>query len=393
MKMKSKLETIKEGIASGAYDSGLVVAEDVERLFEGIWKADTENMDLMTMDLGEFSEFQLGLIDEVMKVHEEEVSKLNSLLFETSREIKTLDADFEDGKQGHQQYYLKQGFDYYFVGDLHSDDVTLKVILEKVDFYQRVLRDEPIRLIFTGDYVDRGKNHLKVLHRLLIIKALFPQQVFLLRGNHDGGYYDEEGQMILPYRVPEDDDNMWYFPLYMEELSRQNESVPKALLLAYLDLFDSLAYIAHVRVGKQHIMAVHGGLPRPSEEEDYEYLDTIAQLTDNRIVDEVGGSILHNIMWSDPDRGGDDLRRHMKRFKYTEENFKAFCKRFGVDYLVRGHEAVLDGYMELFSGRCITNYASGDTKKEIQDTAYTMVAPKVLSFSEEGERLYLALDD
>ncbi len=387
--MLSALKLIKRRLAENYYNEARTLEKDIDAAMGIFWKDDLTNLDLMHKNVTCLCEVQHYLIHQVMAIHKSECSLQNETLLKETRVFKSKTQAFESGKRAIKQYTFVEGIDTYFIGDLHSDDASLLDAINKISLFDYVVKHIPVRIIFTGDYVDRGGNHLKLLHRILLLKWLFPTEIFLLRGNHDGGYFDKEGEIVLPYRVPEEDEDHWYFPLYMKELQENNLTLSDKLLEDYFNLFESMAYIAHIMIGEHHIMALHGGLPRPSGKEDYNYLKTMADLTDRGIVDDKEVPITHNLMWSDPDRGEDNLRRHLKRFQFTEDNFNAFVENYKISYLVRGHEAVEEGYKEHFDGRCITLFSSGETAVEYTETAYPEITPKVLRIDDEGLKHYL----
>jgi serine/threonine-protein phosphatase PP1 catalytic subunit len=54
------------------------------------------------------------------------------------------------------------------------------------------------RYLFLGDYVNRGRQSVEVICLLLAMKVRFPNQIVLLRGNHETqaitriyGFFDE----------------------------------------------------------------------------------------------------------------------------------------------------------------------------------------------------------
>jgi protein phosphatase len=69
-----------------------------------------------------------------------------------------------------------------FHGDLHGDIVSV------YDVWERLGKEEVLRnykLVFLGDYVDRGPKQLEALLLVLALKAKRPSEVFVLRGNHE----------------------------------------------------------------------------------------------------------------------------------------------------------------------------------------------------------------
>ena len=67
-----------------------------------------------------------------------------------------------------------------FVGDTHGDlEASQKVIKD-------YLKPEN-KIVFLGDYVDRGPKSKENLDFLLKTKEKYPNQVYLLQGNHEIG--------------------------------------------------------------------------------------------------------------------------------------------------------------------------------------------------------------
>lgn len=72
------------------------------------------------------------------------------------------------------------------VGDIHGDDGAI----DGVEIYWDKRGRKPI-LIFTGDYVDKGKNSYYVLYKICSLKRAYPYSVFLCRGNHETIDYED----------------------------------------------------------------------------------------------------------------------------------------------------------------------------------------------------------
>mgnify|MGYP000152925733 CR=1 FL=1 len=51
--------------------------------------------------------------------------------------------------------------------------------------------------IFNGDFVDRGPHQLEVVALLFALKIVYPERVFLIRGNHEFRSVNGQVEFIL----------------------------------------------------------------------------------------------------------------------------------------------------------------------------------------------------
>lgn len=67
----------------------------------------------------------------------------------------------------------------FAIGDIHGCFDKLKELMDKIDIDM-----ENDRLLFIGDYIDRGSQSFEVVEYLIDLKERYPKTVFL-RGNHE----------------------------------------------------------------------------------------------------------------------------------------------------------------------------------------------------------------
>src|SRR4029079_17785317 len=160
------------------------------------------------------------------------------------------------------------------VGDLHGDFTALKKIMNMIN-YEEYLKSESNILIFLGDYVDRGKYSLEVLLSLCSIKSQFPNNMFMLRGNH-------EAYHRFPFSA-------FDFPRDLRnKFSGSGQSFYTNTIVPF---FDSLYSICEIN---GFCLLVHGGLPIIEDMEFFRnYKFRLSEVKSD-------GELLAEILWHDP---------------------------------------------------------------------------------------------
>jgi len=343
-----------------------------------LWQGIDNNEQLTNTCAKDLVIYNKDLLKQVIEIHKTETDHDFKDVIEEMKVRKYL--NHLNGTYSHYDlYFCDEDHDYYFIGDIHSDAFILEYILEKTDFFKKVEENIPFKLVFLGDYVDRGKHHLKTLQILLMLKVYFPDNIILLMGNHDIGKI-ENGEVTLYLRKVEED--MDYFYIYLNHLLENHPDFDQEIVDLYQDFMNNLNVAAFIMTKKAMIKAVHGGIPRP-QDETFDYLSDFRQLTDDS-VDFEDHRIRDCILWSDPSIQHNQPTLPMKRFKFYENQLVNYLSHLDIDLIVRGHQAVEEGHLHLFD-KIHTIFSSGKIEENGEninkDTAYDHIPPKILYYN------------
>ncbi|WWC85379.1 uncharacterized protein L201_000242 [Kwoniella dendrophila CBS 6074] len=207
------------------------------------------------------------------------------------------------------------------VGDVHGQYADLIRMFEMCGF------PPSANYLFLGDYVDRGKQSLETILLLLCYKIKYPENFFLLRGNHECANVT---------RV---------YGFYDECKRRTNIKTWKT----FIDVFNALP-IASIVASK--IFCVHGGLS-PS----LKSMDDIRRIQRPTDVPDYG--LLNDLVWSDPSDTALDWEDNERgvSFCYGKSVINAFLATHDMDLICRAHMVVEDGY-EFYNDRTLVTVFS-----------------------------------
>lgn len=207
------------------------------------------------------------------------------------------------------------------VGDVHGQYSDLIRLFDMSGFPPQS------NYLFLGDYVDRGKQSLETILLLLCYKLKYPENFFLLRGNHECANVT---------RV---------YGFYNECKRRSNVKIWKQ----FVDVFNSFP-IAAVVASK--IFCVHGGLSP-----NLTTMDDIRRI--QRPLDVPDYGLLNDLLWSDPSDTAFDWEENERGVSYCfgKSVINDFLSRYEFDLICRAHMVVEDGY-EFWNDRTLVTIFS-----------------------------------
>jgi len=194
------------------------------------------------------------------------------------------------------------------VGDIHGQYYDLLRLFQYGGF------PPDANYLFLGDYVDRGKQSLETICLLLAYKIKYPENFFLLRGNHECASINR------------------IYGFYDECKRRYNIKLWKT----FTDCFNCLPVAAVI---DEKIFCVHGGLSP-----EHHSMDQVRRIS--RPTDVPDSGIICDLLWSDPDKDIEGWGENDRGVSFTfgGDVVAKFLKKHDLDLVCRAHQVVEDGY-------------------------------------------------
>jgi protein phosphatase len=242
-------------------------------------------------------------------------------------------------------------------GDLHgqyNDMVQLLSCFTQDWTKQQKCEGLVMKYLFLGDYVDRGSHSFDVMLSLLCWKCLAPDQMYMLRGNHEimtvNGRYGFRNECVKIY----------------------GEMGGRAIWTKFNHVFNWLPLAATVN---NEYFCVHGGLT-----EQLDNISQIAALTLPIEIQEGTQTMENNILWSDPNRPNPDSKftfnpkRGPKFGNEAVDDF--FTSNKGLKRIVRAHQVAARGYWKALDDRVLTIFSAPDYKGESKNLGGVLIIRK-----------------
>ena len=245
-------------------------------------------------------------------------------------------------------------------GDIHGQFRDLLLLFREFGFPSHRRGDvEYVNYIFNGDFVDRGAHQLECVSLLFALKCLYPNQITLLRGNHE---FREQNESM-------GDTGFW--GACHSHLRDAN------LALQFYDrthqVFDWLPLSAVVN---RSILVVHGGIGDGNFtlEQLRSVERPIRTWTTNRFIE--------HVLWSDPSDSDSVMKmgvhgspRGETCIEFGPDVTARFCEQNDLKMIIRAHQFVDHGYKIMHSGQLLTVFSARNyLDLQSNDSAVLLIA-------------------
>lgn len=237
-----------------------------------------------------------------------------------------------------EKMLIEVNCDVVIVGDLHGHILDLFRILNTFGFPPNT------NYLFLGDFVDRGSFSTETITLILILKVLYPDNIYIIRGNHEFA-------------------DMWLkcgFGLELDTIY-EDQSIKH-------DFQRAFSYMPIAAIVNKRTICLHGGLG-PTMKSITQFEDISRPLFD--FLEEPVGSIV----WSDPT----DIVQLFKPsnrgsgYFFGSEALLNYLNTIGCDLLVRGHECTDLGTEYALGGKLITVFSASNYCGVSQNNAGVLI--------------------
>lgn len=237
------------------------------------------------------------------------------------------------------------------IGDIHGQFSDL------LHIFQVHGSPEQNSYVFLGDYVDRGENSLECIMLLLVYKIMYPDNIALIRGNHEQktinrvyGFYDEVCMKYGGCKI-------WNII---------NNVFPHFNLGCIID---------------NKYLCVHGGISPRVTINKLERADRFEKITEE--------SIINDIIWSDPYyKQGFAPNPRGSGFLFGEDILKQFLMFNNLEMIVRSHQLAIEGYKWDFENLCLTIWSAPDYMGKCSNPASVLFVEMGVPISSRSLKIF-----
>jgi diadenosine tetraphosphatase ApaH/serine/threonine PP2A family protein phosphatase len=230
--------------------------------------------------------------------------------------------------------------------------------------YQDSIQGDRGKLLFLGDYINRGEHSLEVLTLVMMLKSKYPQNVFLLRGRHE-------------LRAPP---GLYRYDHFKKEFGNEygDNDQAKEVWKLIEKMFDELSILATIN---GDVLCTHGGFPpgagaellrnvtkigkKPwaemSKEEKDQYESSF-----ECIVNHINSALQ---TFEERKEGGVVVGGHVM----GTDDVEKFVKKLGVSFIIQGTNHLPEGAKRSFSEKVCTIFSAVNWAEKVNDAGSAIV--------------------
>jgi len=233
-------------------------------------------------------------------------------------------------------------------GDIHGQFSDMLGFLHTINY---INNPGTRKLLFLGDYVDRGQNSLDVVFLLFCLKCCYPEDIFLIRGNH------EIREMNLIHGFSAEIRRKGYGNTLWEQINVVFDCLPLGALIG------------------DRVLCIHGGLSPHLKS-----LDDIRNI--KRPVVKLEAGLFEHLLWSDP--RAEEEGFHFNRSRgagvfFGESQVADTCQELGLAYIVRAHQVVQKGFEWFANEQLLTLFSAPNYMGVMTNSAAILEIDKQLN--------------